>query len=106
MTAPGSSVLPTPTDRAGVEAGAHRVLTNKERMAIERHPMPEQDPERRSHTFDEVNLGYTLQLAAEEAERCILCPAAPCVAGCPVNVNIPGLMKPSTEAHSPPATAA
>ena len=78
---------------AAPEGGNKRLLTNRERMAIDRHPMPEREPEGRSHTFDEVNLGYSLQLAAEEAERCILCPAAPCVAGCPVNVNIPGFIK-------------
>jgi glutamate synthase (NADPH) small chain len=70
-------------------------LTNKERMAIERHLMPEQLPEIRITNFDEVNLGFTELLAIAEAERCINCPNADslCVAGCPVNVNIPRFIK-------------
>ncbi len=71
------------------------VLTNKERMAIERHLMPEQAAEGRISNFDEVNLGFTELLAIAEAERCINCPNADslCVAGCPVNVNIPRFIK-------------
>ncbi len=72
-------------------AGERPVLTNKERMTIERHLMPEQAPDIRVTNFDEVNLGFTELLAIAEAERCINCPNADslCVAGCPVNVNIP-----------------
>jgi len=57
--------------------------------------VPEQDPQVRIHNFNEVALGYTFELAKEEASRCIQCPPnfAPCVKGCPVNVNIPGFIK-------------
>jgi glutamate synthase (NADPH/NADH) small chain len=74
-----------------VPAGERPALTNKERMTIERHLMPEQAPDIRITNFDEVNLGFTELLAIAEAERCINCPNADslCVAGCPVNVNIP-----------------
>ncbi len=51
--------------------------------------MPEQDPTLRSQNFEEVSLGYTLNLAQEEALRCLQCKHKPCVAGCPVNVPIP-----------------
>jgi glutamate synthase (NADPH/NADH) small chain len=64
-------------------------LTKKERMAILRHDMLEQDPEIRAHNFDEVNLGYALDIARQEAERCLQCPKEYCIEGCPVAVNIP-----------------
>ncbi len=62
----------------------------KKRIAV-----PEQDPQARIHNFNEVALGYTFELAKEEASRCIQCPYnfAPCIKGCPVNVNIPGFIK-------------
>lgn len=63
--------------------------TNKERMKIPRHPMPEQDPLQRASNFLEVPLGYTPEMAMEEAERCLQCKDPKCVAGCPVNVQIP-----------------
>ena len=60
-------------------------------MAIDpkKHEMPTQDPLVRAHNFKEVALGYTRELALEEASRCLNCKNKPCVSGCPVNVNIP-----------------
>ncbi len=52
-------------------------------------PMPEQDPQVRAGNFEEVALGYTAELAVQEAQRCLNCKNSPCVAGCPVNVQIP-----------------
>ncbi len=63
-------------------------LTPKERLKIPRHPMIEQDPMERSHNFNEVNLGYTAQLAMAEADRCLQCPKPTCVEGCPVHIQI------------------
>ncbi|MBR6020362.1 MAG: NADPH-dependent glutamate synthase [Lachnospiraceae bacterium] len=54
-----------------------------------KHEMPTQAPEVRAHNFDEVALGYTAEIAVEEAKRCLNCKNRPCVSGCPVNVNIP-----------------
>ena len=54
-----------------------------------KHEMPTQAPEVRAHNFDEVALGYTAEIAVEEAQRCLNCKNRPCVSGCPVNVNIP-----------------
>lgn len=54
-----------------------------------KNPMPIQEPEVRIHNFDEVTLGYTLELAVDEANRCLNCKNAPCVTGCPVNIHIP-----------------
>ena len=51
--------------------------------------IPEQLPEVRNKNFLEVSLGYTPELAIEEAQRCINCKNKPCVKGCPVMVQIP-----------------
>lgn len=60
-------------------------------MAIEpkKHEMPTQDPVQRAGNFREVALGYTAEVAVEEANRCLNCKNRPCVQGCPVNVEIP-----------------
>ncbi len=58
-------------------------------MSLEKVKMPEQDPNVRNKNFDEVALGYTPELAMEEAQRCLHCKHKPCVGGCPVNVPIP-----------------
>ena len=60
-------------------------------MAIDpkKREMPTQAPEVRAHNFQEVALGYTRQLALEEAARCLNCKNRPCVSACPVNISIP-----------------
>ena len=58
-------------------------------MAMTKLSMPEQDPQVRSHNFEEVAMGYTAEMAVEEAGRCLSCKNQPCVAGCPVNIHIP-----------------
>ncbi|HHV30472.1 NADPH-dependent glutamate synthase [Acetivibrio mesophilus] len=58
-------------------------------MSLKKVPMPEQEPNVRSKNFLEVALGYTEQMAMEEAQRCLDCKHKPCVSGCPVNVKIP-----------------
>ena len=55
--------------------------------------MPRQDAAVRAKNFKEVATGYTPEMAAEEASRCIQCPKRPCVEGCPVNVDIPEFIK-------------
>ena len=63
-------------------------------MAImKRHEMPTQAPEVRAHNFNEVALGYTMEIALEEAKRCLHCKNQPCVGGCPVNINIPDFIR-------------
>ena len=52
-------------------------------------PMPEQDPIVRASNFEEVALGYTPEMAINEAKRCLNCKTRPCVGGCPVGVRIP-----------------
>ena len=61
----------------------------KANMRPDKHPMPSQDPKVRARNFDEVALGYTEEMALDEAMRCLNCKNMPCVAGCPVNVHIP-----------------
>ena len=58
-------------------------------MSLKKVPMPEQDPDIRNKNFSEVSLGYTPEMAVEEATRCLNCKNKPCVAGCPVCVKIP-----------------
>ena len=58
-----------------------------------RQKMPEQPPRERVKNFREVPLGFTAELAAIEASRCLQCRKAACVAGCPVNVKIPEFIK-------------
>ena len=55
--------------------------------------MPERDALERSRNFKEVNLGYSLQDALEEAERCIMCTKPVCIAGCPVSIDIPRFIR-------------
>jgi len=59
---------------------------------VPRHKMPEQDPKVRVHNFNEVPTGYTDELAIAEAKRCIQCKKPGCIAGCPVDVDIPGFI--------------
>ena len=61
----------------------------KPNMTPVKTPMPNQDPAVRAHNFEEVALGYTEEMAHEEATRCLNCKHRPCVSGCPVNVRIP-----------------
>ncbi len=64
-------------------------LTAKERLAIARAEMPEQDPQARATNFSEVNLGLAEAAAIAEASRCLQCKKRPCVPGCPVALRIP-----------------
>lgn len=61
-------------------------------MSKEKNKMPEQDPKLRASNFDEVALGYTAELAVDEAKRCLLCKNEPCISGCPVLIDIPGFI--------------
>jgi len=62
-------------------------------MTLVKTPMPEQDPKVRARNFKEVTLGYTAEMAIEEANRCLGCKNPKCVEGCPVNVRIPEFIK-------------
>ena len=57
-----------------------------------RADMPVQDPEARARNFDEVALGFDLDAAMLECERCLMCPEPACIGGCPVSIDIPGFI--------------
>lgn len=65
--------------------------------------MPEQAPETRMHNFEEVALGYDLESGKLEASRCLQCKNAPCIAACPVMIDIPGFIKAIEEGDMPKA---
>ena len=61
----------------------------KANMSLQRNAMPTQDAQVRAHNFEEVALGYTEEMAIDEANRCLNCKNMPCVNGCPVKIHIP-----------------
>ena len=63
-------------------------------MAInpKKHEMPTQDAAVRARNFSEVALGYTAEIAIDEAKRCLDCKTKPCIQGCPVNIEIPSFI--------------
>ena len=67
-------------------------LTTRDRKGIERQEMPAQDPIERGQNMCEVALGLSPEQAKLEALRCIQCKNEPCVAGCPVGIDIPGFI--------------
>ncbi len=68
-------------------------LTPKERLQIPPQRMPEQDPKERIKNQREVPLGFTPEQAIREAQRCLQCKTRPCVAGCPVEIDIPAFIR-------------
>ena len=70
-----------------------KTLSNKERTAIPLQEMPAQDPKVRVRNMEEVAQGYSREQALVESRRCLQCTSAPCVEGCPVQINIPGFIK-------------
>jgi glutamate synthase (NADPH/NADH) small chain len=67
--------------------------TPKPKILKEAVPMPKQTPEERAHNFREVAIGYSEEQTLAEAERCLQCREAPCIKGCPVEVDIPAFIK-------------
>ncbi|MEG6503563.1 NAD(P)-binding protein, partial [Desulfovibrio sp. 1214_IL3152] len=61
---------------------------SKRKPVAPRVDMPCQPAEARRANFDEVALGYTREMAIEEAQRCLQCKKPLCVSGCPVEVPI------------------
>jgi homotetrameric NADPH-dependent glutamate synthase len=71
---------------------APRVVKSIRTIAPKRTPMPEQAAGQRVTNFDEVALGYNLDMALVEADRCLQCKKPRCVPGCPVSIDIPGFI--------------
>src|SRR5579863_763514 len=64
------------------------VIPLKQRMKIPRQHMLEQCAQERAHNFTEVNLGYSEELARQEALRCLECAKPACTKDCPVGVKV------------------
>ena len=62
-------------------------------------PMPCLDPHERRHQFAEVTTGFTPEMAIQEADRCIQCKNQPCIAGCPVEIDIPKFVQAVAEGN-------
>jgi len=74
------------------EALEIKTVKNIKTIAPKRTAMPEQDPIIRASNFDEVAMGYTLDMALAEADRCLQCKKPQCVPGCPVEIDIPAFI--------------
>lgn len=61
-------------------------------MSLYKNPMPMQDPKERTKNFKEVTLGYSKEVAIDEANRCLNCKEPKCMNGCPVKINIPSFI--------------
>jgi glutamate synthase (NADPH/NADH) small chain len=72
---------------------AEKATKKVKREKIPRQPMPEQEPEVRAKNFDEVPFGLSPEAAIKEAQRCLQCKKPGCVAGCPVEIDIPGFIQ-------------
>ena len=55
--------------------------------------MPKQPAHVRRQNFNEVALGYSPEIAIEEAKRCLQCKKPKCVPMCPVEIDIPGFIR-------------
>lgn len=75
----------------------------KKGLNLNRVDMPKQEPAVRRNNFNEVAQGYTLEMALEEAKRCIQCKNRPCQKGCPVNIDIPEFIAAIQKADFPEA---
>ena len=86
-------------EKAAVAAAAlaNKELKAKDRLALPRQEMPAQDPNVRRRNMSEVALGYFEEQVKVEAERCLQCKTAPCISGCPVQIDIPGFIKAAAE---------
>ena len=71
---------------------AGQPIDRRQRLRIPPHHVTKQTPYDRVHNWDEVYYGYTAGPAMFEAQRCIQCPAAPCIVACPIDNDIPGAL--------------
>jgi glutamate synthase (NADPH/NADH) small chain len=70
-----------------------RRYSNMANMSLTKNPMPHQEADVRNKNFKEVALGYTPEMAIDEAQRCLNCKHKPCISGCPVCIDIPAFIE-------------
>ncbi len=87
-----ANILDMPVPEPPAPTGVPRPVKNIRTIPQKRTPMPEQDAGVRSRNFEEVALGYTIDNALVEADRCLQCKKPRCVPGCPVEIDIPGFI--------------
>jgi glutamate synthase (NADPH/NADH) small chain len=75
----------------------------KKEIVPKKFPMPEQPPAERVRNFKEVPYGYDVKTAVEEAKRCLQCKKPFCVAGCPVEIDIPAFVQAIADEDFPEA---
>ncbi len=92
MNRPAEFEAPTASVRGLLEKLGEGRLSVRDRLAIPPQEMPAQDPAARRGNMDEVALGYSEEQARLEALRCLQCKNAPCIASCPVGIDIPGFI--------------
>ncbi len=78
-------------------------MSTKSKLNLNRVEMPKQSPEMRKRNFQEVALGYTQEMAEEEAGRCLQCKKPKCAEGCPVGVDIPEFIRALRDGDMPEA---
>ncbi len=78
-------------------------MSTKSKLNLNRVEMPKQSPEMRKRNFQEVALGYTREMAEEEAGRCLQCKKPKCTEGCPVGVEIPEFIRALRDGDMPAA---
>ncbi len=88
----GASPAEAPAPFPPPAPGAPVVVKTIRTIPPKRTPMPEQPPEVRAHNFQEVTLGFSLDDALGESNRCLACKKPRCVPGCPVGIDIPGFV--------------
>jgi glutamate synthase (NADPH/NADH) small chain len=87
-----AKLLEVPEPLPPLGPGEKPVVKNIRTIAPTRTPMPAQPAEVRAHNFEEVNLGYSLDEAFGESERCLVCKKPRCIVGCPVEIDIKGFI--------------
>jgi glutamate synthase (NADPH/NADH) small chain len=87
-----AKLLAVPEPLPPLGPGEKPVVKNIRTIAPIRTPMPAQPAEVRAHNFQEVNLGYSLDEAFSESERCLNCKKPRCIVGCPVEIDIRGFI--------------
>ncbi len=83
---------PAPTPDPLPDPGEPKKVKSVRTISPTRTAMPEQDAKARAKNFDEVALGFSMEMALAEADRCLVCKKPRCVPGCPVEIDIPGFI--------------